>query len=47
MSDEAEKIGGARSIAGVASLHKLQTSIQKNRPRILQMIEGLEKTCHD
>lgn len=31
MSDEAERLGGATSIAGVASLHKLQTSIQKNK----------------
>ena len=34
MSDEAEKLGGATSIAGVASLHKMQTSIQRNAKRI-------------
>ncbi len=30
MSDEAKALGGATTIAGVASLHKMQTSIQKN-----------------
>ncbi len=34
MSDDAQKLGGATSIAGVASLHKMQTSLQKNAPRM-------------
>lgn len=34
MSDEAESLGGARSIGGVAALHKLQTSLQKNGPKL-------------
>ena len=34
MSDDAQKLGGATSIAGVASLHRLQTSLQKNGPRM-------------
>jgi hypothetical protein len=38
MSDEAQKLGGATSIAGVASLHKMQTSIQKNRARIIKAL---------
>lgn len=28
MSDRAERLGGAKSIAGVAALHQMQTSIQ-------------------
>lgn len=36
MSDRAEQMGGAKSISGVAALHKLQTSIQKNRARIIE-----------
>ena len=38
MSDEAQKLGGATSIAGIASLHKMQTSIQKNRARIIKAL---------
>lgn len=34
MSDEAQALGGATTIAGVASLHKMQTSLQKNGPRM-------------
>ncbi len=34
MSDEAEALGGATSLAGVASLHKMQKSIQKNGHRL-------------
>lgn len=37
MSDHAQAQGGAGSIAGVAALHRLQTSIQKNRKRIAEM----------
>lgn len=38
MSDAAEALGGAASIAGVASLHRMQTSIQKNGKRIGQLL---------
>jgi hypothetical protein len=41
MSDDAEALGGARSIAGVASLHKLQNSLQKNGPRIAKIAQAL------
>lgn len=43
MSDAAQKLGGATSIAGVASLHKMQTSIQKNAPRILAIVKEIKK----
>lgn len=39
MSDHAAKMGGATSISGVAALHRMQTSIQKNRNRIVQMLQ--------
>lgn len=39
MSDHAESLGGARSIAGVAALNKMQQSIQKNKKRIQQSIK--------
>jgi hypothetical protein len=42
MSDEAEALGGATSIAGVASLHKLQTSIQKNGHRIAALAVAID-----
>lgn len=35
MSDHAEEMGGATSISGVAALHKMQTSIQKNKKRLM------------
>ena len=41
MSDEAEALGGATSIAGVASLHKMQVSIQKNGPRLAKLAQTL------
>jgi cell division protein ZapA (FtsZ GTPase activity inhibitor) len=41
MSDEAQALGGATSIAGVASLHKMQTSIQKNGPRLAALAKTL------
>ena len=41
MSDEAEALGGAMSIAGIASLHKMQTSIQKNGPRLAALAATL------
>jgi hypothetical protein len=34
LSDRAEGLGGATSIAGVAALHTMQTSIQKNKARM-------------
>jgi len=40
MSDRAEKLGGATSIAGVAELHKLQQSIQKNKFRMRKLLKG-------
>jgi hypothetical protein len=39
MSDHAQSLGGATSISGVAALHKMQTSIQKNRARILKSLQ--------
>jgi hypothetical protein len=42
MSDDAQALGGATSIAGVASLHKLQTSLQKNGPRMAALARTLE-----
>ncbi len=46
MSDEAQALGGAMSVSGIASLHKMQTSIQKNGPRLAKIaaqIEGVLK----
>jgi hypothetical protein len=40
MSDHAESLGGATSIAGVAALHKMQQSIQKNKQRILAALKS-------
>lgn len=44
MSDHAESLGGAKSIAGVAALHKMQTSIQKNGPRLAEIARALGVT---
>lgn len=41
MSDEAEALGGATSIAGVASLHKMQRSIQNNGKRLAEIAASL------
>lgn len=41
MSDRAEKLGGASCISGVASLHAMQTSIQKNRKRVIELLGDL------
>lgn len=38
MSDHAKEQGGATSIAGVAALHRMQSSIQKNRTRMVDMM---------
>ena len=38
MSDRAESMGGATSIAGVAALHTMQKSIQKNKDRIAKVL---------
>lgn len=40
MSDRAEALGGATTIAGVAALHKLQTSLQKNRARAAEYLDN-------
>ena len=39
MSDHAQRQGGAKSVAGVAALHRMQSSIQKNRGRIIEMLQ--------
>lgn len=41
MSDRAEKLGGATSISGIAALHAMQTSIQKNKPRLERVLNGV------
>lgn len=41
MSNRAEALGGATSIEGVASLHAMQTSIQKNKSRIQKLMLGV------
>lgn len=38
MSDRAEALGGARTIAGVAALNTLQKSLQKNKVRVQQAL---------
>lgn len=38
MSDHAQELGGATSIAGVAALHTMQKSIQKNKQRIINTL---------
>lgn len=47
MSDEAEALGGATSIYGVASLHKLQTSIQKNAPRMQTLAKEVQRYLNE
>jgi hypothetical protein len=47
MSDAAQKLGGATSIAGVASLHKMQTSIQKHSNQIMQIVREIQQEEHD
>lgn len=42
MSDDAQALGGATSIAGVASLHKMQTVIQKNGRRLVEIAKNAE-----
>ena len=39
MSDHAQSMGGATCIPGVAALSKMQRSIQKNKPRILDLVK--------
>lgn len=41
MSDECEKLGGCVTLAGIASAHKMQTSIQKNGPRLAKLAKHL------
>lgn len=43
MSDDAEALGGARSIAGVASLNKLQQSLQNNGRRLAALYTEYKK----
>ena len=43
LSDRAEAVGGATSISGVAALHKLQTSIQKNKGRMREALAKAQK----
>lgn len=42
MSDDAEALGGATCIAGIASLHRMQTSIQKNGPRLAKIVANMQ-----
>lgn len=46
MSDHAQAMGGGGSISGVAALHKMQTSIQKNRPRIIAIAKLMQEADH-
>ncbi len=39
MSDHAEKLGGATTIAGIAALHALQKSLQSNRSRAAKYLD--------
>lgn len=39
MPDDAQAKGGALTIKGVASLHRMQTSLQKNVPRMAQVVQ--------
>lgn len=40
MSDEAKAVGGATTIAGVAKLHRMQESLQKNGPRMAALVKA-------
>ena len=42
MSDRVKARGGTTCVAGIAAAHTIQTSIQKNKPRIMQML-GAER----
>lgn len=41
MSDEAEALGGARSLSGVASLNMMQNAIQKNGPKLAKVAKAM------
>jgi hypothetical protein len=43
LSDHAQEMGGATSISGVAALHKMQTSIQKNKQRMQDAIAAAQR----
>lgn len=40
MSDHAKRMGGSTCISGIAALHTMQTSIQKNRGRVIAMLQN-------
>ncbi len=40
-SDRAQALGGATTIPGIAALHTLQESLQRNRPRIVKIAREL------
>lgn len=41
MSDRAEALGGAHSLAGIAALNTLQKSLQKNGPRMAKLAKTI------
>jgi hypothetical protein len=43
LSDRAEAQGGATTISGVAALHTMQTSIQKNKARVRKAIADAQR----
>lgn len=47
MSDHVEKCGGLKSLSGVAAAHKMQTSIQKNGPRLAVLAKKLMEQVND
>ena len=46
MSDRAKTNGGATSIGGVASLHTMQTSIQRNGPRLAELAQEIVRRAN-
>jgi hypothetical protein len=47
MSDHVEKCGGLKCMSGVAAAHKMQTSIQKNGPRLAALAKKLAENGND
>jgi hypothetical protein len=45
MSDRVEALGGATSIAGIAALNTLQTSLQKNKGRVRSALAAAQKAA--
>lgn len=41
MSDRVASAGGTTCISGIAAAHTLQTSIQKNKPRLAKLAKDL------